>query len=259
MQLRFSFGAAMDAIFGEGKAPAPKPALRIAHTDPRPELELARRRLQSELQMHLRTPVAIIWTTNRHSMVTTQRTRLGFHFRMHRIFAVAPPEVVDAIALLARGRSSPVLSQYIEANSEGIAANATQTRAEPRGQVYDLQRLFDRLNAEFFSGEVNSRITWGRAAALRRRSIKLGSYHASERLIRIHPALDQSFVPETFVTFVIFHEMLHEHLGTSEGTTRRCVHPPQFRALEARFPGAAEALKWEKENLYKLLKYKPQD
>jgi predicted metal-dependent hydrolase len=93
---------------------------------------------------------------------------------------------------------------------------------------------------------------------MRRRSIKLGSYHASERLIRIHPALDQPFVPEYFIAFVIFHEMLHERIGTTrQGHGRRCVHPPEFRALEARFPSAAEALRWEKENLGKLLRYKP--
>src|SRR5262249_23445583 len=118
--------------------------------------------------------------------------------------------------------------------------------------------LFDALNERYFDVAVDARITWGKAAAIRRRSIKLGSYHANEKLIRIHPALDQSFVPAYFVEFVVFHEMLHERLGTKlRMDGRRCVHPPEFRALEARFPHAAAALKWEKDNINRLLRYRP--
>jgi hypothetical protein len=232
------------------------PAKRPAAT---PALEPTRRRLLSELQLHLHQPVAIVWTTNRHSMITVRRTRLGFHFRMHQIFADAGPEIVAAMARLASGgdrQSSALLDHYIEANASHIRLAAVPSAVQAQGKIHDLREMFERLNRVYFDGAVDSRITWGRASALRRRTIKLGSYHGNERLIRIHPALDQAFVPAFFVEFVIFHEMLHEHLGTGDGP-RRCVHPPEFRALEARFPRAGEALRWERDHIHKLLRYKP--
>ena len=223
-------------------------------------LEPMRRRLLSELQQHLRNPVAIVWTANRHSMLTVRRTRLGFHFRMHQIFAAAGPDIVAAMARLAIGgdrHSSALLDHYIETNAEHIRLAAVPAQVQAQGKVHDLAEMFARLNRAYFDGAVDSRITWGRASALRRRTIKLGSYHGNERLIRMHPALDQAFVPAFFVEFVIFHEMLHEHLGTGEGP-RRCVHPPEFRALEARFPRAGEALRWERDNIHRLLRFKPE-
>lgn len=226
------------------------------------DLERRRRQLSLELRMHLGTNVAIVLHTNRQSMLTAERTRLGYLVRAHRIFAAAPADVIVAIARLLDSNdrvAANVIDRYIDAQADTIAAHARPSQVQSRGTHHDLQRMFDELNAHYFGGAVNARITWGRAGrARRRRSIKLGSYHASERLIRIHPALDQGWVPTFFITFVVFHEMLHEQLGserTHDG--RRCVHPPEFRALEARFPQAQEAQQWEHENLNRLLRYKP--
>ena len=226
------------------------------------ELEHRRRQLSLELRMHLGTNVALVLHTNRQSMLSAERTRLGYLVRAHRIFAKAPADVIVAIARLLDSNdrvAAGLIDRYIDACADTIAAQARPSQVNACGEHYDLQHIFDELNTRYFAGAVNSRITWGRAGrARRRRSIKLGSYHASERLIRIHPALDQGFVPSYFITFVVFHEMLHEQLGserTHDG--RRCVHPPEFRALEARFPYAAEALQWEQDNINRLLRYKP--
>jgi hypothetical protein len=226
------------------------------------DLERQRRQLAIELRMHLRTNVALVLHTNRQSMLNAERTRLGYLVRAHRIFAAAPPDVVVAIARLLDQNdraAANMIDRYIDACAEQIAEHARPSAVHVGGEHYDLQRIFDDLNARYFSNAVRARITWGRSGkAKRKHSIKLGSYHASERLIRIHPALDQAFVPSFFITFVVFHEMLHEQLGTSDRTMdgRRCVHPPEFRALEARFPQAAEALQWEQENLNRLLRFK---
>jgi hypothetical protein len=195
-------------------------------------------------------------------MLSAQRTRLGYHFRAHRIFASAPPDIVHALARLvdkSDRHAAAVIDRYIDSNVEAIAEHARTSKIETRGTCFELQEIFNRLNARYFNAAVAARITWGKAGGPRRRSIKLGSYHATERLIRIHPALDQSFVPGFFIDFVIFHEMLHERLGVGvRGSVgRRCVHSPEFRALEARFPQAAEAHRWESTNLQKLLRYRP--
>lgn len=209
-----------------------------SHSTHHVDLEKRRRQLAIELRMHLRTNVALVLHTNRQSMLNAERTRLGYLVRAHRIFAAAPPDVVVAIARLLDQNdraAANMIDRYIDACSEQIAEHARPSNVNVGGQHYDLQRIFDDLNARYFSDAVRSRITWGRSGkAKRKHSIKLGSYHASERLIRIHPALDQA--------------------RTLDG--RRCVQHPEFRALEARFPQAAEALQWEHENLNRLLRFK---
>lgn len=72
----------------------------------------------------------------------------------------------------------------------------------------------------------------------------------------MHPSLDQSFVPEFYVAWVIFHEMLHEAYGVEEVNGRRHVHPPEFVALEQTYPNYERARAWEKRHLSRLLRYR---
>ena len=68
-----------------------------------------------------------------------------------------------------------------------------------------------------------------RAGQAPRRSIKLGSYSATERLIRVHPALDRPWVPRYFVSYIVYHEMLHHVIPSSQGTAGACSTPPSSR------------------------------
>jgi hypothetical protein len=88
-----------------------------------------------------------------------------------------------------------------------------------------------------------------------RKSIKMGSYSADSKVIRIHPALDQPVVPRYFVEWIVFHEMLHHVYRTRRGEDgRRCVHPPEFIEHERRFHDYKRAQAWEDENLDLLLR-----
>jgi predicted metal-dependent hydrolase len=94
----------------------------------------------------------------------------------------------------------------------------------------------------------------------RRRSIRFGSYVPQEDLIRIHPLLDQPFVPEYFVRYIVFHEMLHAYLGRSEGLSEHALsHSPEFRQMERAYPDYVCAQAWENSrgNLAKLLRRIP--
>ncbi len=74
-------------------------------------------------------------------------------------------------------------------------------------------------------------------------------------LIRIHPVLDRSDVPRYFLESVVYHEMLHHHMGGVPDRAGRTVyHTRHFREAEARYPRHQEALAWEKANLPKLLR-----
>ena len=96
----------------------------------------------------------------------------------------------------------------------------------------------------------------GRPCSSRRRSIRFGSYSAQENVIRIHPLLDQDFVPQYFIRYIVFHEMLHAFLGAHESSSgRRRVHTREFRRRERAYPDYARAVEWESKesNLRRLL------
>jgi hypothetical protein len=84
--------------------------------------------------------------------------------------------------------------------------------------------------------------------------VQFGSYDIHLDTIRIHPVLDDPRVPLAFTHFVVYHEMLHAALGVREGPGGRCIHHgADFRERERAFPLYAEAIRWERENLDKIL------
>jgi hypothetical protein len=75
-----------------------------------------------------------------------------------------------------------------------------------QGEVYDLDRMFSKLNRKFFGGRLNKpTMTWSQR---RTRSI-LGHHDHIYDSITISKTLDSEDVPEWFVEYILYHEMLH--------------------------------------------------
>jgi len=202
------------------------------------------------------------FTNNRSTLISYRRGQGEVALRLHRLFAEADPEVAQAIAHYIMGRKGPhaALKRYIGV----IEAARSQSprppaRVSPSGAVHDLKPLFERLNQSQFAGRCRAAITWGRSAPrrARRRSIVLGSYAPGQNLIRVHPCLDQAFVPQYVVLGVVHHEMLHELLGVTSHGGRRRVHPPEFVAIEQMYPDYQRCLAWERAHIGRLLAYDP--
>ena len=123
------------------------------------------------------------------------------------------------------------------------------------GSHHSLGAIFARLNAEYFDGRVDASIRWGRRTRARRprRSIKLGSYNSRLGLIRVHPALDATWVPDYFVEYVVYHEMLHHIIPVELGVGRRRPHGRDFRRRERLYHSYGRARVWEKLHLSELL------
>lgn len=220
--------------------------------------------LAQAIAQRMGRPVRITLTDNRSTMVSAKRDRHtgALELRVHRMFAAAPPRVIDALADWLAGsrsrRAAETVDQFIAANRHAIPeAPATPVRPRTRGAVHDLAALYRAVNEAHFQNAVACTITWGKMpTGKRRRSIRLGSYAQESNLIRIHPLLDQPFVPSWFVAFIVFHEMLHAHLGIQDGPGgRRMIHPPAFREREQAHPDYARAQAWleDEGNLHRLL------
>jgi len=199
-------------------------------------------------------------TDNRYTIISVQRGRECYRARVHRMFAASEPRLLRAMARYIvhnDQRASALLSEFIEQNQEQIRRQPRRTRRvvlRTQGRVHDLRAVYDRLNRVYFDGQLDLRITWGTAHRRpAQRSIKIGTYLVEDRLIRVHPVLDQDLVPRYFLEWIVFHEMLHGKHTIRRVGGRRCFHPPEFAREEKQFTDYWRARQWEKANLDRLL------
>ncbi len=206
--------------------------------------------------------LALSLTDNRYTMVAVRRAASGYKVRLHRMFASGDAKLVRALARYVvhnDRRASGIIGEYIEANQHIIRQQGRRTRGvklRTAGQSHDLQRIFDHLNKAHFDGALDARITWGPGSKRRARSqhsIKMGSFAVEDRIIRIHPVLDNADVPGYFVAWIVFHEMLHGKHEVVRRGGRRCFHSREFLAEERTFPEFQRASAWEKANIEQLL------
>ena len=109
------------------------------------------------------------------------------------------------------------------------------------GEVYDLDRMFAKLNRRYFDGQIpKPTITWSQ----RRTKSILGHHDHIYDSITISKTLDSQDVPEWFVEYILYHEMLHIKHPARLIKGRRYYHTSAFRLDERRFPYYEQAQKW---------------
>ncbi|MFO0552012.1 MAG: hypothetical protein U0271_26740 [Polyangiaceae bacterium] len=228
--------------------------------------EGARQLLERRLSAAAGKPVMLSVTDNFRSMIAFADRDGIVRARLHHMFLDAPTTVQDALVrYIARGdrEASLLVSRYIDQNSHRIRAARPFLRPlNTQGSSHDLLSIFSGLNDKYFGGTVDALITWGRVGRARvdangdtaRRTIKLGSYSAAERLIRVHPILDRPWVPRYFVSYIVYHEMLHHVIPALVESRRRLLHPPKFMERERLFRDYDRALAWERAHIHRLLR-----
>ncbi len=188
---------------------------------------------------------------NVHSSIRLEGGRISV--RISDILEGAPAPVTEALAYILLGKllRKPVARGYshrykLYLNRKEVRRQmhlVRQTRgrkmlSEPKGRFFDLEEIFERLNRQFFDGLL------GRPAlgwSLRRSRTMLGHFDPSHNAIILSKIFDEAAVPAVAVEYVMFHEMLHllhpvEHKGA-----RRCVHTPEFKSAEKKYPRLKEA------------------
>jgi hypothetical protein len=125
------------------------------------------------------------------------------------------------------------------------------------GRFFDLQEVFDKINAQYFGAKLRRyTITWGQKRRKKPETmIVFGSIQEEDRIIRIHPLLDREFVPRWYIEYVVFHEMLHAFVPDKyDSSGRRIVHHEGFLKREREFRFYRRAQEWERENLGRFLR-----
>jgi len=117
-----------------------------------------------------------------------------------------------------------------------------------------LKEIFDKLNTEYFKPKIKANIEWGKKVHKKNlTSFRFGSYDPAKQLIRIHPRLEQNFVPISVLELTVYHEMCHQWAPIKRKKRMWIAHHPQFKKKEKEYRLYDEARSWEKENWKKLM------
>jgi len=225
--------------------------LRRVFSDAFRQLERGRRRFRPEISD---IEVKFYPYAGLHHTIRVRAGRV--YVRLSDLFQTAPPEVIRALAfllvarLLSRKtprdqeriyRSFAFSPQLLRASDIARRQRGRKVISTAHGSVYDLEKIFARLNRRYFDGEMEKpMLTWSQRRA---RSI-LGHHDAAHDTITISKALDSPEVPEWFVEYILFHEMLHIKHPARIINGRRYYHTTSFRAEEQSFRRYRDAQEW---------------
>jgi hypothetical protein len=187
----------------------------------------------------------------------TIRVRSGqVYVRLSDLCKDCPPEVLRALAfvLVARllGKKVPEIHERTYRDysltpevmrSSDIARRHRGRKmvSSARGNTYDLDKMFSKLNRKYFDSSLEKpTLTWSQRKT---RSI-LGHHDRVYETITISKSLDSSQVPEWFVEYILYHEMLHIKHAARMINGRRYYHTEAFRVDERRFVKYEEAQRW---------------
>lgn len=195
----------------------------------------------------------------------TIRLRGGVIFvRLAEICQNAPLDAQRALAFilvakLLRKKVPPAAAQIYQSfvKSREMQAKAVENKrakgrkiiTSAKGEIYDLEEIFARLNEKYFQNAIEKPIlSWSARKTYR----ILGHHDSTHQAIIISKSLDDEKVPAYVAAFVVFHEMLHIFHPTTLRDGRRYNHTPQFRRDEKKFARFAEAESWIEQNAGKL-------
>ena len=166
--------------------------------------------------------------------------------RLYRITANqgyigAPPEILEALVKVGTGRQLKSLKNRIRTYAAGedfleilgeLEFIPGQDAIHPRGRYVDLVAVFERVNLNYFSGQIpRPHLTWSPTLTQR----KMGHYQPTSDTVMISLTLDDPSVPSYVVDFVMYHELLHKVLGVEVVNGRRRAHTRAFRQQERQF------------------------
>jgi len=228
-------------------APAIRPDQEVAG-DP---IQRLHRRLGARVDVPL---LRVVLTDNRQRIFSARKRSAdgALELRIHRSFADADDQLLTELGRLLSDQLDPAgRRRVLDLVRRHHAAHSSP--APPRrlqlysmGQTFDLGKIRDQINQAYFAGRLQVHITWGsrRQTRRRQRSLRLGSYRAENRLVRLHRCLDRPDVPRFVVESVVYHEMLHAAVPPRPGRSRRNVHSAEFRRRERLFSDHEAAQKW---------------
>ncbi len=204
-----------------------------------------------ELQKSTGFKIDLTLTNNKSRMISFKKKWRTIYLRLNENIFPLPEGFIKSLALWIKkpnGKVPDVIRERIDSVCRAVPANvrSRQITEKHDGSFYNLKDLYDRVNAEYFHGTIEAKISWGRDTSKKRvKSRRLGSYKFRSNLIVIHPILDKKKVPVWVVEFIIYHEMLH----SQQTEDKKRYHDKEFRDFEKQHSDYERTIRWRKENV----------
>ena len=110
----------------------------------------------------------------------------------------------------------------------------------PAGDQFDLNRMFDELNVQYFGGGLRKpQLGWSSRGWRR----QFGTFDPGPNQIVLNRRMDRPEIPRYVVEYVLYHEMLHVKHPTRKSGCSLLSHSPEFRSEEKLFPEFERARK----------------
>jgi hypothetical protein len=192
---------------------------------------------------------------NRSTMLSVKWEPDCTKVSLHRMFLKAPQNIMQELACYLNGehkRLAPSIKAYIEQNLQKLdySHELDFSKLETKGRVYDLEKIYNSLNRQYFDEPLGLHITWfGDRRRKVCRRVTFGLYHDPLRLIKINRMLDNKHFPDYFVAYVIYHEMLHYVCPAYvDKNGFKHIHSKEFKEREQKFKYFKEARQWIRDN-----------
>lgn len=210
---------------------------------------------QKELEFRSGKKLRVKINDNHSTMLSVRWESDCAKVSLHRMFLQAPGNVMQALACYLKGEEkflAPSIKAFIEDNLKNLdySHEIDSSKLITQGAYYNLQKLYNELNEEYFNNKLNLHITWyGKPYHRGRNRVTFGLYHDPLRLIKIHRLLDSPSFPHFLISYVIYHEMIH-HVCPSyvDSNGQHRIHSKEFKELEAKFSHFNQAQRWIKEH-----------
>lgn len=217
---------------------------------------------QRDIEVAVKKKLKLKINNNRSTMLSVKWEPDCTKVSLHRIFLEAPKNIMNDLACHIRKENSdvsPKVRAYIEEKLKGLdfSDRLPKEGLVTQGEFYNLEEIYQSINREYFNNEVDLWITWyGKLNPTNKSRVTFGLYQEQMRLIKIHRMMDRSrrfirrpYFPDFFVSYVVFHEMLH-HVCPSyvDENGRLSIHTKEFKMREREFKDFDLAQKWLERN-----------
>lgn len=178
---------------------------------------------------------------------TIRRRGNTIFIRISDMLTEAPKDVMKALGIILfcklERRKPPKSEERLyrdHVNSKEIRDRVRNLRQErgkkvlagPKGEYYDLEESFDRVNMNYFNGGLKKpRLTWNK----RKTRTRFGHHDEALNTIVISRTLDDKHLPKYLLDYVMYHEALHIRHGITYENGRRSLHTRAFKMDEKKF------------------------
>lgn len=216
---------------------------------------------QEKLEVSVGAKLHLKINDNRSTMLSVKWEPDCTKVSLHRMFLQAPQNIMQDLACYLKGehkKLAPGIKAYIEQNLQKLdySHQLDLSKLETKGRIYDLKKIYRCLNLEYFDDTIDLHITWfGERRRKACQRLTFGLFHDPLRLIKINRLLDNHRFPDYFVSYVVYHEMLH-HVCPAyvDQNGFKHIHSKAFKEQEQKFKYFDEAQQWIRDNANYLFK-----